>query len=175
MTRAVVIMGVSGCGKSTLGSALAAALGWCFVEGDEMHPPENVAKMAAGVPLTDTDRQPFLERVAAAIEAHRPDGVVASCSALKRGYRDLLRARAGRLTFVLPLLDRDTLLGRLSGRAEHFMPASLLDSQLATLELPDPEERAILVDGAASTRRQVEDVLAALGLQSRGASGSNNV
>jgi gluconokinase len=165
VTGAIVIMGVSGCGKSTLGAALAAALGWRFVEGDELHPPANVAKMTAGVPLTDADRVPFLERVADAVAAYRREGVVASCSALKRSYRDALRARAGNLTFVLPLLDRDTLLARLSGRAEHFMPASLLESQLATLELPDPEEGAILVDGIASTQRQVDDVLAAIGMR----------
>jgi len=174
VTRAVVIMGVSGCGKSTLGRALAAALGWRFIEGDELHPPANVAKMAAGVALTDADREPFLDRVADAVAAYRREGVVASCSALKHSYRDRLRAQAGQITFVLPLLDRDTLLARLSERAEHFMPASLLEGQLATLELPVPEERAILVDGAASTGRQVEDVLAALGLRSRRASGPEN-
>ena len=162
MTRAVVVMGVSGCGKSTLGRALATALGWRFVEGDTLHPPANVAKMAAGVPLDDEDRRPFLTRVAQAITAEQPLGVVVSCSALRRSYRDLIRASTGEVTFVLPLLDRDVLLARLALRHDHFMPASLLESQLAALELPGPEERAIVVDGTDTTAAQVAQVLAAL-------------
>jgi gluconokinase len=160
--RAVIIMGVSGCGKSTLGRALADKLGWQFVEGDTLHPPANVAKMAAGIPLDDEDRRPFLERVAHTITEKRQAGVVVSCSALKRSYRDLIRTRAGKVTFVLPMLDRDSLFARLARRHNHFMPASLLESQLAALEIPDAEEQAVLVNGGASTDSQVEEALGAL-------------
>jgi gluconokinase len=162
MTRIVVIMGVAASGKSTLARALADALDWRFVEGDALHPPSNVAKMAAGVPLTDEDRRPFLENVAAALLSARPHGVAAACSALKRGYRDVLRSRAGEITFVLPTVDRATLRARLAERRGHFMPLSLLDSQLATLELPTADERAIVVDGTATTAEQVARVRAAL-------------
>src|SRR5687768_15707421 len=115
-------MGVSGAGKSTLGRALAAELGWQFVEGDSLHPPENVAKMAAGIALNDSDRVPFLENVAQAIVTARESGVVASCSALKRQYRDFLRERAGDLVFVLPSVPPEVLRDRLAQRREHFMP-----------------------------------------------------
>jgi carbohydrate kinase (thermoresistant glucokinase family) len=162
VTRAVVIMGVSGCGKSTLGGALAAALGWRFVEGDTLHPPSNVAKMAAGIPLDDADRRPFLAGVAAALVAGREHGVVVTCSALKRSYRDYLRNAAGDIAFVLPTLDRETLAARLAERTEHYMPASLLDSQLATLEPPATDERIIVVDGSAATAVQLARVRAAL-------------
>lgn len=162
MSGAIVVMGVSGCGKSTLGRALADALGWRFVEGDALHPPENIAKMAAGISLDDEDRRPFLENVAAALAEHRVIGVVAACSALKRGYRDMLRTRAGELTFVLPVLKRDALLSRMTERDGHFMPASLLDSQLATLERPGSDEQAILVDGTAPVEEQVAQALAGL-------------
>ena len=159
MKRPVVVMGVSGCGKSTLGRALAAALQWTFVEGDELHPPANVAKMQAGVPLTDEDRQPFLERVAQAILERREHGVVVSCSALKRRYRDLIRAIAGDVCFVLPQLDRERLRARLLKRPGHFMPASLLDSQLEALEVPGDDEEAVLVDGSRTTQEQLGYVL----------------
>jgi gluconokinase len=162
VTDTIVVMGVSGCGKSTLGRALAAELGSRFIEGDALHPPANVAKMAAGIPLDDDDRRPFLEAVAAVLVAERHNGVVAACSALKRSYRDLIRARAGKVTFVLPLLARDELLARLTQRRDHYMPAALLDSQLATLERPGLGEWAIFVDGATTTTAQVAQVLAAL-------------
>jgi gluconokinase len=155
-------MGVSGCGKSTLGRALAEQLDWCFVEGDSLHPSRNIEKMTAGLPLDDEDREPFLERVAETIAAARNRGIVVSCSALKRGYRDLIRARAGEVTFVLPLATRDVLASRLSQRADHFMPTSLLDSQLAALEQPELDEHAILVDGSLPTAAQVAQVLAVL-------------
>lgn len=164
---AVVVMGVSGCGKSTLGRALADALGWRFVEGDMLHPPANIAKMAAGVALDDDDREPFLEAVGTALAAGRAEGVVAACSALRRAYRDRLRAAAGDIVFVLPLLDGTGLLPRLAARAGHFMPASLLDSQLATLELPDSDERAILLDGASPLDAQLTRALAALHTRER--------
>ena len=161
MSRAIVIMGVSGCGKSTLGRELAPTLGVAFVEGDTLHPEANVAKMRAGVPLDDRDRKPFLENVAAAIVAAK-EGVVVSCSALKRSYRDMIRSRVGDVTFVWLKVDRAELAARLARRREHYMPASLLDSQLAALEPPGPDERAIVVDGAQTIAAQVARVLAAL-------------
>jgi gluconokinase len=158
----IVVMGVSGSGKSTLARALAAALGRPFIEGDDLHPPANIAKMAAAIPLTDADRWPFLANVAAAITGTPNPGVVVSCSALRRVYRDFIRARAGAVTFVLPMMQRATLEARLAKRSEHFMPAALLDSQLATLEMPSADEAAIVLDGAAPTELQVAQVLAAV-------------
>ena len=151
-------MGVSGSGKSTLGQALADALGWRFIEGDTLHPPSNIAKMAAGTPLTDGDRQPFLENVARSIVV-LPEGVVVSCSALKRAYRDLIRSIAGDVTFVLPMLTREQLQFRMAQRANHFMPAALLESQLQTLELPGADEDAVQIDGTLSVEAQVNRVL----------------
>ncbi len=162
MGLAVVVMGVSGAGKSTLGPALAEALGCPFVEGDDFHPLANRAKMAAGIPLNDEDRRPYLDRVARAIAARRREGVVVACSALKRRYRDLIRETAPEVTFVLPVVGRKALMARLGQRRGHFMPASLLDSQLAALEPPQGDERAILVDGAAAVGAQVEHTLEAL-------------
>ena len=164
--RTLVVMGVSGCGKSTLGRALAERLGWRFVEGDTLHPSANVEKMRAGIALDDADRRPFLDAVAQALVDARTasphSGVVASCSALKRGYRDRIRARAGAVTFVMPELTRAQLATRLARRTDHFMPATLLDSQLAALEPPGADEQAIRIDGSASTDAQVMQVLAAL-------------
>jgi gluconokinase len=168
MTGAVVVMGVSGSGKSTLGRALAEKLGWHFVDGDTLHPPANIAKMAAGTPLDDADRQPFLERVAHTITEHRRSGVVVACSALRRSYRNFIRARAGEVTFVMPVLDREVLMARLGQRTDHFMPSSLLDSQLDVLEFPDPDEAAILLDGNSPTQVQLGQALAGLKARSKG-------
>jgi len=143
-SRPVVVMGVSGTGKTTVGLALAEALDVPFVEGDDLHPPANRAKMAAGIPLTDDDRAPWLERIAA--ELDRP--VVVACSALKRSYRDTLRAAAPDLALVFLHGEATLLAGRIEGRTGHFMPSSLLQSQLATLEEPDPDEEAIPADVA---------------------------
>jgi len=164
MKGALIVMGPSGCGKSTLAQSLAGALGCRFVEGDALHPPGNVAKMSAGIALDDADREPFLERVGEVCASQGPAGVVVSCSALKRRYRDLIRSRAGQVPvmFVLPLLDRETLMKRLTQRKHHFMPPALLDSQLAALEPPGPDERAILVDGTAATADQTGQTLAAM-------------
>jgi gluconokinase len=162
VSRGIVVMGVSGSGKSTLARALAAALGRSFVEGDALHPQANIAKMASAIPLTDEDRWPFLANVAAALRNAPPPGVVVSCSALRRVYRDFIRARAGEIRFVLPLIERALLESRLAQRRDHFMPAALLDSQLATLEIPLADEPAIMLDGAAPTDIQVAQVLAAL-------------
>jgi gluconokinase len=162
VTNAVVIMGVSGCGKSTLGRALASKLAWRFIEGDTLHPKSNIAKMAAGLPLDDEDRRPFLEGVAHACAGDCELGVVVSCSALKRSYRDLIRSQAPDVAFLLPLVDRDQLLERLEKRLDHFMPASLLESQLAALELPGPDEQVIVVDGSAAPEEQIAQSFAAL-------------
>ncbi len=145
-SRPLVVMGVSGSGKTTVGAALADALGLPFVDGDELHPAANVAKMAAGIPLDDADRAPWLDAVGAVLAA---GPVVAACSALKRAYRDRLRAAAPALELVFLDGSRELLASRLVARPGHFMPASLLDSQLATLERPSPDERPVTVDVAA--------------------------
>ncbi len=146
--RVLVVMGVSGSGKSTLARRLADELGWDLQEGDELHPAANLAKMSAGRPLSDADREPWLAAVRAWIDAQldqRRSGVV-SCSALRRSYRDWLR-RPG-VTFVYLDVGRPELARRLATRAEHFMPAQLLDSQLATLEVPTAAEADVIrVDG----------------------------
>jgi gluconokinase len=157
----VVVMGVSGSGKSTVGAALARALDWPFVDADDLHPPANVAKMAAGTPLTDEDRWPWLDRVVA--ELRRVGGdVVLACSALKASYRERL-ARAGDVRFVHLRGERDTIARRLAKRRHRYMPATLLDSQFATLEAP---RDAIDVDIGASVDAQVRAIVAALGANS---------
>ena len=146
-----------------LAQALSARLDWTFIEGDELHPPANRAKMAAGIALDDDDRAPFLDAVGSAL-ADNPHGGVAACSALKRIYRDRLRARAGDILFVLPELDQAALFARMTGRSGHFMPASLLESQLATLEMPDADENVCLVPGTLSLTEQVDAVVGRLAL-----------
>lgn len=139
----VVMMGASGSGKTTIGQALAARLGWPFEDGDDLQPAVNVAKMAAGQPLTDADREPWLAAVAAQVafwEAGGVSGVIA-CSALRRAYRDRFR---GHTRFVFLDVPRDLLAVRMANR-RHFMPLSLLDSQLATLEPPAPDEDALRI------------------------------
>jgi gluconokinase len=141
-------MGVSGSGKSTVGAALAERLGWEFVDGDSLHPPANVAKMRAGQPLDDNDREPWLNAVALQIAAwieRKTPGVI-TCSALKRRYRNwIVGGRAGvRLIFLRG--SRALIAQRLADRREHFMPASLLDSQFASLQPPAPGEDAIVID-----------------------------
>jgi gluconokinase len=141
----IVAIGVSGSGKSTLGSCFAAKLDCAFLEGDDFHDAASVAKMRAGTPLDDVDRWPWLDRLGAAIgTAARTDGIVAaSCSALKRVYRERLAEAAGvPLLFVLLDADRETLQRRLLARPGHYMPASLLDSQFAALERPGSDEPA---------------------------------
>ncbi|MGK6319265.1 gluconokinase [Sphingomonas sp. DT-204] len=150
---AIVVMGVSGSGKSTLGALLADTLGCPFLEGDRFHDEAAVAKMRAGHALSDEDRRPWLDRIGHAIGATaRSDGLaVAACSALRRRYRDQLReAIAVPTRFLLLDSGRDELMRRLLNRPHHYMPASLLDSQLATLERPDPDEAAIALDGCAA-------------------------
>lgn len=146
-------MGVSGSGKSTLGALLADALACPFLEGDTFHDAAAVAKMTAGLALTDADRWPWLERLGAAIARTIGEGglAVAACSALRRCYREKLIAAIGAPTrFVLLDNDRDELRRRLAARALHYMPPSLLDSQLDTLERPAADEAALALDASAS-------------------------
>ena len=139
MTRRVVIMGVSGCGKSSVGAGLAARLGLNYRDGDDLHPPENVAKMRAGMPLTDADRWPWLDRVGQVLLAEAP--VIVGCSALKRAYRDRIRTAAGGpVTFVHLDGSQEVIAARMALRQGHYMPLSLLDSQFAALEPPAAEE-----------------------------------
>ena len=159
-----VVMGVAGSGKSLIGSALARALGVEFVEGDDHHPAENVARMAAGIALTDDDRGGWLGSIAARIRAAHAAGagLVVACSALKRRYRDLLRAESGvaDLRFVLLRGERALIADRLTSRRGHFMPASLLESQLEALEAPAPDEGAWVYDVARSPDEIVESLTA---------------
>lgn len=140
----VVLMGVAGSGKTSVGLSLADRLAARYVDGDDLHPPSNIAKMAAGVALTDADRAPWLAQVGDLLTA---DGrLIIGCSALKRAYRDLIRRHAAApVTFVHLSGDRQVIAARMAARTGHFMPESLLDSQLATLEPPTPDETAITV------------------------------
>ncbi len=160
---AVVVMGVSGSGKSTIGAALAARLGCQFLEGDAFHTPHSVAKMRAGQPLDDQDRWPWLDRVAASLQdTARIDGVaVAACSALKRIYRDRLSRMASiPLLFVfLDTTDQDELSKRLAHRSGHYMPTSLITSQLDTLEKPEPDEPALTLSAGLSPDRACDVAL----------------
>ena len=144
----VVVMGVSGSGKSTVAALLAAALGCQFEEGDDLHPPENVAKMHGGTPLTDADRMPWLRKIASEIDGWRARAEcgVLTCSALKRSYRDIIIGERSDVTLVYLKGSRDLICRRISARHEHFMPVALLDSQFATLEEPTPDERPVTVD-----------------------------
>ena len=167
MAGAVVLvtMGVSGAGKTTLGERLAARLGWPFKEGDELHPPANVAKMRSGHPLNDADRAPWLAAVGAWIDrwvAAGQSGVI-SCSALKRAYRDTLDAGRPAVRFVFIELDEATIAERLERRQHAYWPPELLHSQFDALEVPTPDEPVIVVDGHASQDAQVDKVVAALG------------
>lgn len=144
---AIVVMGVSASGKSSVARALADLRGVGFVDADDLHPEENVAKMASGHPLDDADRAPWLDAVATVLVD--VPGVVVACSALKRTYRDRLRARATRVLFVHLHGDDSLLAQRASARIDHFMPPELLTSQLDTLELLAPDEDGIELDVAA--------------------------
>jgi gluconokinase len=158
----VVLMGVSGSGKTTVGLALAGRLGMPFIEADDLHPKSNREKMAAGIPLTDDDRWPWLDAMGERMESVRREGhgVISTCSALKRIYRDRLRAKVtGPLLFVLLDSPRAVLAARMASRKGHFMPPALLTSQLATLEKPAADETGVIVmDGT----RPVAELAAAI-------------
>ena len=146
----VVVMGVSGSGKTVVGSALAEALGGRFVEGDRFHPPENINRMSAGLPLRDEDRWGWLDAIAVEIgeAGRRGETLVVACSALKRIYRDRLRLANRNLRFVYLEIGRDVASARVAARKGHFMPASLIDSQFADLEPPMPDEGALTLAAA---------------------------
>lgn len=158
MTQRIVIMGVSGCGKSSVGAALSQRLGIPYRDGDSLHSPANIRKMQAGEALTDADRWPWLDRVAQELAALAP--VIIGCSALRRSYRDRIRAGAGgSVCFVHLAGSRSLIAARMAERSGHFMPASLLDSQFAALEPPKPDEDAITVDIDQPLDSLVADIL----------------
>jgi carbohydrate kinase (thermoresistant glucokinase family) len=158
----VVVMGVSGSGKSAVGQALATDLGWLFLDADDFHPEANVAKMAAGTPLTDADRWPWLDRLAAEMAAidGRGQHAILACSALRQAYRDRI-SRAVPVRFVHLAGDHDTIAARLAARSHRYMPPTLLASQFATLEAP---QDAIVVDVRDAIPLQVAKIRAALNL-----------
>jgi gluconokinase len=147
--RIIIVMGVSSSGKSTVGKAIARRLHAPFLDGDGYHPPANVEKMRAGIPLTDEDRWPWLERLAKALHeaADAKGAAVGACSALKRAYREYLTKIAGEpILFVYLSGTKEVIAERMAKRSHEYMPASLLDSQLATLEVPEPDENVLTVD-----------------------------
>lgn len=164
MQDSIVVMGVAGCGKSSLARSISLARGLPFIEGDDFHSAANRAKMAQGIALTDDDRAQWLSLLVDEIRNH-PKGVVLTCSALKKAYRDQLRRGASNLKFVFLDLDREEALRRVQGRgAGHFFPAALVDSQFATLESPMGETRVLKVDATRpmdALQRQVVNWLQA--------------
>jgi gluconokinase len=164
--QAVVVMGVSGSGKSTVGELLAQRLGWEMIEGDRLHPPANVEKMARGIPLDDTDRAPWLDRIGEQLKAWASEersGVV-TCSALKRAYRDRILAARPDVRFVYLKGSEEAIRRRVSARQHEFMPASLLHSQFETLEEPLPGEPVITVSADDAPELEVREIIEALAL-----------
>jgi carbohydrate kinase (thermoresistant glucokinase family) len=163
----IVLMGVSGSGKSTAGAALSRSLGWPFRDADSFHPPQNVEKMSRGVPLTDADRWPWLAAIAQWIDERCAAGEhgIVSCSALKRAYRERVIGARGRVRLVYLKGDKELIGQRLRARKNHFMPASLLDSQFSALEEPSVEESALIVSVAMSPRRVAGTIMDKLGLE----------
>jgi gluconokinase len=159
-TTCLVVMGVAGSGKSTVARLLADRLGRPMAEADEFHPEANIAKMSAGIPLTDADREPWLRSLRDWISAHDAEGrgTVVTCSALKRSYRDLLRGASARVRFVHLSGSREVIGERLAGRSGHFMPPSLLDSQFADLEPLRDDEDGITVDVGAAPEQIADRV-----------------
>jgi len=163
----LVIMGVTGSGKTTVASILARDLGWPYIDGDSLHPAANVEKMRAGRPLTDADRAPWLEMVAQWIDQHLEAGSsgVITCSSLKRSYRDVINRRGSGVAFVFLSAAKKTIAARLSARRGHFMPPTLLDSQIADLEEPAPDEPALRVDANRAPETIAKTVIDELGLR----------
>jgi gluconokinase len=161
-SRVVVVMGVSGTGKSTVGGLLADALAVPYAEADAFHPPANIAKMTAGTPLDDDDRAPWLKAIGAWARDRAGLGGVVSCSALKRRYRDTLRAAAPGLFFVHLDGERELIARRLGARADHFMPTTLLDSQFADLEPLQPDEEGVTLSVVAPAESVAARALEAL-------------
>ncbi|MCB1834795.1 MAG: gluconokinase [Geminicoccaceae bacterium] len=160
----IVVMGVTSSGKSSIGRALADRLGAAFFEGDDFHPRANVEKMSRGQPLDDADRAPWLDAIATEIERQARTGrsAIFTCSALRRIYRDRLRRGSGYLRFVFLDGERELIAGRMAARRDHFMPPTLLPSQLATLERPDGEADVLQVDNSAGIGEIVEQIAAIL-------------
>ena len=163
---AIVVMGVAGCGKSTVAALLAQRLGWDFAEADRFHSPANVAKMRAGTALSDEDRWPWLDAMAAHLEAERRAGrhCVLACSALRRAYRERLARGHEDVRFVFLEGDFATIESRMARRTGHYMPASLLASQFATLEPPGTDENALTLPVEATPAELVDGIVARLGL-----------
>lgn len=161
----LVVMGVSGSGKTTVATILAERLGWPYAEADDFHPAENVTRMAAGIPLTDEDRLPWLKAISAWIDRHDADGTstIVTCSALRRVYREILGASMGRVRFVHLDGEREVIGERIAGRRGHFMPASLLPSQFATLEPLEPDEDGVVVPVTGSPHDVADVALRELG------------
>ncbi|MGS2646861.1 gluconokinase, GntK/IdnK-type [Streptosporangium sp. LJ11] len=155
----LVVMGVTGSGKTTVGAALSQRLRVPFADADDFHSEANIAKMSDGIPLDDEDRLPWLRAIGAWLADHAATGGVASCSALKRGYRDILREAAPTVTFVHLHGDMDAVRRRVAGRPGHFMPASLVESQFKTLEPLEPDERGIVLDFAMPVDELVDAYL----------------
>jgi gluconokinase/shikimate kinase len=166
----LVFMGVAGTGKTTVAAILAGRLGWPFEEGDALHPQSNIEKMAAGHPLTDADRWPWLEKVAQWVDERLDAGEngLITCSALKRSYRDLINRRGSGVEFVYLAGSQETIAARMASRHGHFMPSSLLDSQFADLEEPAPEEPVIRVDIGPPPALIAERILEDFGLTEAG-------
>jgi gluconokinase len=160
----LVVMGVSGTGKSTVAALLAGRLGWDLEEGDDLHPASNVAKMASGQPLTDDDRWPWLDKISAWIQLHTGSGTpgIITCSALRRAYRDRLREPG--VAFVHLSGSAEEISGRLSARLDHFMPVSLLESQLSTLEPLEPDENGIVIHIGQRPKDEAKEIIQRLGL-----------
>lgn len=158
MPQSIVVMGVSGAGKSSVGQALAAQLGTSFIDGDTLHPEANVRKMASGVPLNDDDRWPWLHLVGTKLATSSHSGTIVACSALKRSYRDAIRTAAPDTTFILLKADRPALQDRLTQRPGHFMPASLLTSQLETLEELQDDESGLMIQSTGGIETTVEKI-----------------
>lgn len=165
MAPILVVMGVSGSGKTTVAEKLAARLGWPMLEGDTLHPPANVAKMKSGVPLDDSDRLPWLQAIAARIDEWRRAGSpgIVTCSALKRSYRRILVGDRPEVRLVFLSGSKDLIARRMAERRGHFMPPSLLQSQLDTLEPPGPDENPITVSVEGTPDQIAAEVLAKLG------------
>jgi carbohydrate kinase (thermoresistant glucokinase family) len=162
----LVVMGVSGCGKSTIAGLVSDRLGWPLEEGDALHPKANIDKMAAGHPLDDEDRWPWLEKVAEWVEQRldAAESGVVTCSALKRSYRDLIDRRGGNVVFVYLCGSRQVIAERLAARRGHFMPPGLLESQFADLEAPAPDEPHLTVDVGPAPGEIATTIVKELGL-----------
>jgi gluconokinase len=162
--KAVILMGVSGCGKTLIGEQLAQILGWLFYDGDDYHPPENIAKMTAGIPLDDDDRKPWLKTLHDLISDHLRKGysMLLACSALKKKYRDQLSIGNPRTVFVYLKGDFHLIFERMQDRSEHYMKAEMLRSQFDTLEEP---EDALVVDISKTPDRIIEEIISGLHLK----------